>query len=109
LKSNLEVLSDKRIIESAEAVDVSHACWPVEDLKEVAKKFLSPAPNLVNGPVVFQYFLDGNAIAKPVKFSPPKKLAVLTNSPAPAACFTNKRMEVALSLGAAAGAKANWP
>jgi hypothetical protein len=84
LESNLEVLSNKRIIEAGEAVDVSHhARWPVEDLKEVSKKFLSPATNLVNGPVVFQDFLDDTAIAKPVKFSPPKKLAVLTNRPAP--------------------------
>ena len=58
------MLGNKRVIEAGEAIDVfHHARWAVKDLKKVAKKFLSPAADLVNGAVILQDFFDGTAIA----------------------------------------------
>jgi hypothetical protein len=105
LKSNLEVLGNERVVEASEAVDVfHHMSWPMEYLKEVAKKLLSPSTDLMDRPVILQDFFDGAAIAKPKDFSAPNKFAVPTNGPAPTAGFTDKWMEVTFSLGAAAGA-----
>ena len=51
LEGNFEMLGDKRVVKAGEAIDVSHhARWTVKDLKKVAKKFLGPAADLVDGP-----------------------------------------------------------
>ena len=108
LKSNLEVLSDERMVEASKAIDVfHHARWAMKYLKEVTKKLLSPAADLMDRPVVLQDFFDGAAIAEPKEFGAPKEFAVLTNAPAPAASFTDKRMEMTFSFGATARAEAN--
>jgi hypothetical protein len=108
LESNLKVLSDKGVVEPSKAIDVSHhARWAMENLKEVTKKLLGPAADLMNGPVVFQDFFDGTAVAEPKEFRAPEEFAVLANTPAPAAGFAYKRMVVALSFGATAGAEAD--
>jgi hypothetical protein len=111
LESDLEVKGDKRIfVEAGEAVDVfHHPRWAMKDLEEIAKKLLSPTANLVNGADIFQNFLNGTAIAEPEKFGAPEKFAILSNSPATAASFADKRMIMAFALGAAAGAEANRP
>jgi hypothetical protein len=104
-----EMLRDERMIEAAsKAVNIPHhARWMVKDLKEVAEKFLSPATDLVDGPIVFEDFFDGSAIAKPKEFGTPKKFTVLADAPATAAGLTYKGVTMTLLFGAAAGAKAN--
>ena len=76
-------------------------------LEEVAEKLLSPSTDLMDRSVILEDCFDCAAIAEPKELCAPKKFAVLTNGPAPTAGFANKRMEVALTFGAAAGAKAD--
>ncbi len=96
------------MIEPSEAVDVSHhARWAMENLKEVSKKLLGPAADLMDGPVIFQNFFDGAAVAEPIEFCAPEEFPILANSPAPAASFAHKRMVVAFPFSAAAGAESD--
>jgi hypothetical protein len=106
-KNNLEVLCDKKVVAVAgEAVNIPHHTgWAMEDLKEATKKFLSPTTDLMDGTVILQNFLDCAAVTQPKEFGTPKEFPVLANGSAPAASFAYKRMVVAFSFSAAAGAK----
>jgi hypothetical protein len=80
----LEMGGDQRILEATvEAVNVTHITSnTMEDLEMVAKEFLCPPSNLVNGFVVFKDFLHGTTIAKPIELRPPEKLLILADAPA---------------------------
>ena len=109
MKGHFVMKGDKRIfVEAGKAVDVfHHPRWTMEDLEKVSKKLLRPTANLVDGTVVFQNLLDGAAIAEPEEFRTPEEFPILTDRPATAASFTDKRMIMTFSLGTTAGAKAN--
>lgn len=97
------------VVEAGKAIDVSHhACWAMDDLKEVSKKFLGPAADLMDRASVVQNFFDSTAVAQPKEFGAPKELAILTDGPAATARFTDKGMIVPFSFGAAARAKSYW-
>jgi hypothetical protein len=67
LKGKGEVLGDESVvIMTSKAIDVAHhPSWTVEHLEKVAKEFLSPATDLMNGSIVFKNLLDCTAIAEP--------------------------------------------
>ena len=73
LEDNLEVLGDKRVVKASKAVNISHhdVRWAMENLKEVSKKLLGPAADLVNRAVTFQNFFCGTAIVKPKELGAP--------------------------------------
>jgi hypothetical protein len=109
LESDLEMLSNERMVETGEAVDIlHHTSRPVENLEEVTEKLLSPTADLMNRTVILQNFFHGIAVAEPEELWAPKVFPILTDGPAATGSFANKRMEVTLTLGAAARAKANW-
>ena len=111
LQGNAEVLSDEWVVVMAsEAIDISHhTCWSMEDLEKIAKEFLSPATDLVNGAVVLQDFFDGTAVAEPKEFGAPQEFPILAYGPTTTAGLAHKRMVMAFPLSATARAKADWP
>jgi hypothetical protein len=69
LEGDLEVLSNQRMFEPGEAIDIPHhASRPMEDVEKVAEKLLSPTTDLMDWPIVFQNFFDGAAVAEPKEF-----------------------------------------
>lgn len=73
LERDFVMLGDKRIfVEAGEAVDVfHHPRWTMEDLEEISKKLLGPTSDLMNGTVIFQDLLDGDAVAHPEELRAP--------------------------------------
>jgi hypothetical protein len=68
LEGHREVLSNERVIVlvASKAVNIPHHTRrAMEDLKEIAEKFLSPSTNLMDGSIIFEDFLDGAAVAEP--------------------------------------------
>jgi hypothetical protein len=109
LVSDFEMLGNKKtFVEAGEAIDVSHhPSRTMKDLEKIAKELLRPTTNLMDGAVVFENLLDGAAIAEPEEFRTPEKFAILADRPASTASFTDKRMIMAFSRGATAGAETN--
>ena len=94
---------------ASEGINVSHhSCRVVHNMKEVAKKFLCPAANLVDGTVVFQNFLDATAVAKPIELGTPQVFSVMSNGPPTNGGLANEGVVVLLLIGASSGAKADW-
>jgi hypothetical protein len=73
LEGHLKALGDKRVVKASKAVNISHhdVRWAMENLKEVSKKLLGPAADLVNRAVTFQNFFCGTAIVKPKELGAP--------------------------------------
>jgi hypothetical protein len=107
----LEVGFNQGILEATiEAVDVAHiTSSTMENLEVVAKEFLGPSTNLVNGSIIFKYLFHGTAVAQPVKLGTPEKLPILADAPAAACGFADKRMKVTFALCAFTRSKADWP
>ena len=56
--------------------------------------------NLVDVPIIFQKFLDGIAIAEPIKGGTPKETMILSNGPLTTGAFANEGMKVSFAIGA---------
>ena len=94
---------------TGKTVDIAHhSCWPMNAIEEVAKQFLRPLPDLVDGPSVVQNLFGSIAVTDPPEFGSPKGFPVLADTPAPAASFANKGVVVAFLLGTSAGSKLDW-
>jgi hypothetical protein len=105
----LEMSGDQCVFETAgEAIDVTHVTGnTVENLKVVAKEFLCPAADLMNGAIIFEDFFHGATITDPIKFGTPEEFAILTDTPTATGGFTNKGMKMPFTLSAFARAKTN--
>ena len=80
----------------------------MKDLEVIAKEFLRPAADLVNGSIIFKDIEHGATIAHPKEFGAPQEFVVLADAPTAAGGFADKGVKVPLPVGALPRTKANW-
>jgi hypothetical protein len=81
----------------------------MKDLKVISQKFLGPATDLMNRPIILEDLTHSTAVAEPKEFRAPEVFTMLAKTPVATGGLTNKGMEVTFGVGAFARPKPKWP